>query len=316
MSKNKNQKIGDRLLVITSARNITTMDENEALDIIQTHANDAAVINARPSSIWRMRRPTIIHCWTPIFHAVARENFKIAHALMRAPALDINRRDQEGFNILSFAMASYPYDHELIKYLLTRDDIDVHVKTWTLTESYSFKAFFGLTKPGAREASCQRGASALYFATTHKELFQYIPALLNKMKSGVNDFVECRFASGTDKYFDKFRSPITNLIDALPDCNQTERLFVLSCIERMASTYFRNMNKNIGYESVDKALDMAVRLGDKQLVETLLKAGAFHDEHIAAAAKAAHYSGHPEVAELFDKRAAMQERMKMHQSYP
>ena len=295
-SRKENRKIGDRLRHLIKQND--EISQNAALHIISQHGGSFDVINAQGA----------LHLWSPIFWSVWRRNHDISHALMRAPALDVNYRDVYGYSILMHAMVE-KVDHELIQNLLGRDDIDVTFKTYTTRDTLSF------FKP-PRLTPLKRGFNALLLATMHKELFQYIPQILDKMDQGINDYATHlvlrssnndlrrtvnEHGSAVDHFIYKHVSPLTNLVEKLKNCNHSERAFLLSIIERIATSPHLNANKKIKIQPKDESLLIAAQSGDRQLTEILLAAGAntsLTDSENYTAVDLAKYSGHPEVEEM------------------
>lgn len=286
-----------------------TSARNEALEIIKQLGNEPSVINSQGAFYY-----------SPIFKAVRRSNHEVSKALMNAPALNVNIRDVYGFNILMFALREiYPPDHELIQYLLTRADLDFTTK--------SHKDKFGNSMRWTpRVADQWRGASALFLATERAELFQYIPALLDRVEDEVNDYVECVESerpegtvnsvrsAGCDGLYYEQRSPLTNLVKAFDHSKEDQRDMLLNCIKRIANAPSEEHHNRFGMRPKDEALFLAAQAGNKPITEILLAAGAntqLKNDRDKTAYDVARYAGNQTVADCIHDYSANQNQVKV-----
>lgn len=259
MQKKDSIKIGCELRGCFVHQTIQTQTLlGRAKEIIKFYGDDPLVMNAAGQM-----------SMTPIFKAVNYGNFEIAELIEQAGGFNPNHRDCQGYNILLFMMSHLvsKTHHPLIKKLIERPDMDLYAMT-NKRKPYGFKEDSTLPK--------HRGASALFLATTHAELFRYIPFLLERLGAHANVYVESRIR-GRSKNDYVEQTPIGNLVETLHvlPAKDINRSMIVDCIRRMAELPMPECkNKKQPRHPRDDALAVAVRYRDTELVEILLRAGA------------------------------------------
>lgn len=261
--RNESIKLGDELRHCFVHQTIQTQGLlGRAKEIIRFHGDDPLVINAQGQMFL-----------TPIFKAVSHGHFEMAELIEQAKGFDPNHRDCQDYNILLFMMSHLvsKFHHPLIKQLIERPDMDLFATT-KKRRPHGFKEDSTLPK-------C-RGASALFLATTHPELFQYIPFLLERLGAHANVYVECKMRSSSINYYVE-QTPIGNLVNALhtSTAKDINRPMIVDCIRRMAELPMPESNKKKQPRHPrDHALANAALHGDSELVQLLLQLGA--DKHV------------------------------------
>lgn len=278
-AEKKSKELGRRLRELIYHRSGDKIATGEAVEIIKLHGDDPLVMNSNR-----------FMCWTPIFLSELNHNREVTDALMHAPAVNVNARDFRGSSILIFAMTECnPPNHALIKYLLAHPDLNLNIKTNKFHESF-------LMRSGA-EVHEFRGASALFCATAREDFYQYIPVILDRLGHAEDDAVNCRTTGYSSGYsYLETRSPLTNLVKAIGECKPEQRALLLSCIERIASAK-HDTHKKSSFSSLDEALMIAAKNGDRQVAEILLAAGANKEANHVRAYDVARFAGHKELGE-------------------
>ncbi len=277
-SEKKSKELGRRLRELIYYRSGDNAATGEALEIINLHGDDPLVMNSNR-----------LMCWTPIFLSVIEKHHDLTRALMHAPALNVNVQDYRGSTILIYTMMECYPNHELIKYLLTHPDLNLNLKTKQFHESFFIRS--------GPEVPMYRGASALFCATSKEEFFQYIPVILDRLGTAEDDAVNCLTTGYSSGYsYLETRSPLTNLVKAIGECKPEQRALLLSCIERIANAK-HDTHKKSSFASLDEALMIAARNGDRQVAEILLAAGANKEANHVRAYDVARFAGHKELGE-------------------